>query len=92
MNNGTVDHSLKASCRLRLGIFINCEIIEFGIDIIEQLFPEHVDIDITGTHDRGSIAIINQRKQKMLERRILMAALIGILERAMKSFFKTGRE
>ena len=53
------------------------EIVQFRVDIGQYGLFEFVEIDIAGAHDGGRIAVIYQRKQQMLERRIFMVAFIG---------------
>ena len=40
----------------------------------------------------GGVAIVDQRQQQMLERRVLVAALVGVLERAMQGGLQALRE
>ena len=45
-------------------------------------------IDRAGLHDGRGVAIVEQRQQQMLERRVLMMALVGVFERAMQGRFQ----
>ena len=41
-----------------------------------------------GAHDRGGIAVVEQRQQQVLERRVFVMALVGVFERAMQRRFQ----
>ena len=47
-----------------------------------------VHVDRAGLHDRRGVAVVEQRQQQMLERGILVMALVGVLERAVQGSFQ----
>ena len=65
---------------------------ELVVDIAGQFIAEHIEVDVAGAHYRGSVAVVDQGEEQMLQSRILMAALVGILQGAPKSLLETGRE
>ena len=39
-------------------------------------------------HDGRGVAVVQQRQQQVLERRVLVVALVGVLERAVQGGFQ----
>ena len=78
----------------RLGVFgaIADQVLEFSFEITDEAAAQLVEIDAAGTHHSGRIGIVNQRKQKMFERRVLMVAFVCYRECAMQGLFKALRK
>ena len=62
------------------------------VEVFGNAGPQAVEIDRTGPHHRRGVSIIQQRQQEVLERRVLVMALVGELERAMQGGFQALRE
>jgi hypothetical protein len=92
VNNRAMNHALEPCCRLRLALPVYNQPVKLTVDIGKQLLAQQVEVNITGTHDRRRILIVNQRDKQMLQRRIFVAAFIGVLKSPVKRFFKTGRK
>ena len=84
VHDRAMDHALEAGRRLRFGAALVDEVAELGIEIVGDAGAKLVEIDVAGAHDGGRIAIVDQRGEQMLERREFMAALVGVLERAVQ--------
>ena len=74
---------IPAEIRRRLGIVLSVadQIVEFGVDIFDEIAPQEFEVDVAGPHDRGGILVVQKRKQQVLERGIFLPALVGIVER-----------
>ena len=92
MGDGAVDNALEAGGRLGVVVRIEHEARELVVEISGELVPQQVDIDVAGAHYRRGVAIVEQRQEQMLERRIFVAALIGVLQSAPEGLFQTGRK
>ena len=92
MSHGAMDNALEAGGRLGIVMRIEHEAGELIVEISGELVPQQVDIDVAGAHYRRGVAIVEQRQEEMLERRIFVAALIGILQSAPEGLFQTGRK
>ena len=82
MSDGAVNHALEACCRLGVVVRIEHEPRELVVEISGELVPQQVDIDVAGAHHRRRVAVIEQRQEQMLERRIFVTALVGVLQGA----------
>ena len=85
MRHRAVDHALEPRCRLGIAMGVEHQARELVVEIGGELVAHHVDIDVAGAHHCRRVAIVKQRKEQMLQRRIFMAALIGILQSAPES-------
>ena len=47
-----------------------------------------VEVDGAGPHHGRGVAVVEQRQQQMLQRRVLVMTLVGVLERAMQGSFQ----
>ncbi len=82
MRDGAVDDALKAGGRLRVAMGVEHEPREIVVDIAGDLVAQEIEVDVAGAHHRRRVAVVDQRQQQMLQRRIFVAALIGILQSA----------
>ena len=82
MGDGAVDHALEACGRLGVVVRIEHEPRELVVEISGELVPQQVDVDVAGAHYRRGVAVIEQRQEQMLERRIFVTALVGVLQGA----------
>ena len=63
MDHRALDHALEARGGFGIVIAVHDEIVEFPIDVIDQVAFELFKINIAGPHYCGSVLILNQRKQ-----------------------------
>ena len=47
-----------------------------------------VEVDGAGLHHGRGVAIVQQRQQQVLERRVLVVTLVGVFERAVQGGFE----
>ncbi len=80
-----MDHALEARRRLGIAMGVEHQAGQLVVEIGGELVAQHVDIDVAGAHHRRRVAVVKQRKEQMLQRRIFVAALIGILQSAPES-------
>ncbi len=88
MDRGALQDPLEARRRLGVLVMVGDQVGQFVIDIVEDVAPQPVEIDATGAQDGDRVLILRQRQQQMLERRILVAALIGMCESPMQRLFE----
>ena len=88
MHHRAMNDALKALRRRRLRRRFHHQVVEFIVEEIRDPLAQLVEIDVARAHDRGRIAIIDKGEQQMLQRRRLVIALVGILERAMQCGFQ----
>ncbi len=87
-----LDHALETGRRLGIVGAIRHQVFEFGLEVIHQAGAQLVEIDAAGPHHRGGVGIIDQRKQQMLKRRILVMTLIRDRKCAVERLFKALRK
>ena len=88
MDHGALDDALEAGGRLGILVVAGDQIVELGIDVVEDGALEFVEVDVAGAHDSGGFAVVDQGQQEMLERREFVVALIGESQRLMQSLFQ----
>ena len=82
MGDGAVNHALEAGGRLGVVVRIEHEPGELVVEIAGELVPQQIEIDVAGAHHRRGVAVVDQRQEQMLERRIFVTALVGVLQSA----------
>ena len=88
MNHRALDHALEAGGRLGVVGAVGDQIFELGFEIIDETGAQLVEIDAAGAHHGRRIRVIDQRQQKMFERRILVMTLVCNRQRTMQGLFK----
>jgi len=88
MNHRALDHALESGGRLGVVGAVSHQIFEFGLEIVHEARAQLVEIDTAGTHHRRRIRVIDQRQQKVFERRVLMMTLVRNRQCAMQGLFK----
>ncbi len=83
MNDGALNDALEACGRFRILVVTGDEVVELGVDIGQNGVLELVEIDVAGAHHGGRLGIVDQGKQQVFERRILMMPLVGECQRLM---------
>ena len=92
VNHRALDHALETRGRLGVVGPVRYQIFEFGFEVIDQAGAQLVEIDAAGPHHGGRIGVIDQRQQKMLQRRVLMMSFVCNRQRAMQGLFKALRK
>ncbi len=92
MDHGALDHPLEAGGRLGVLVQFGGEIVEFVLDIADQVLAQGVEIDRTGAHHGRRVGVVEQAQQQMFERRIFVPPFGGGSKRAMEGLFKVARE
>ena len=88
VHDGAVDDALEAGGGLRLGGALDEQRGQLVVEIFGDAGAQLVDVDRAGLHHGRGVAVVQQRQQQMLERRVLVMALVGVLERAMQGGFQ----
>jgi len=82
MDGGALDHALEGRRGHRFGAFhIGHEGRQVILDEIDEGGPEFLEIDAARLHDLLGVRLVDERKQKMLERREFVAPGVGIRQR-----------
>ena len=84
VDHGAMDHALKARRRRGFRHRLGRDRRKLAVQIFRDACAQPIDIDIAGPHHSGCVTIFDQGGEQMLQRRIFMAALVGMLERTMK--------
>ena len=92
VDNRALDHALEASRRLGVVAAVDDQVVEFGLDVAEQVAAQLVEIDVAGAQYRRSVLIVDQRQKKMLERRVFVMPLVGESERPVQRLLETTGE
>jgi len=92
MEDRPLDHTLETGSGRGVDRLLDFQRIQFAVEIENDGVFQFTQIDTAGIHHLGRIAIVNQCEKKMLERRIFMAAIRGVLERLMQGFLERFRE
>ena len=92
MDHRALHHALEAGGRLGVLGAVGNEVLELGLEIVDEAAAQLVEIDAAGSHHRGGVLVVDQRQQQVLERRILVMPLVRDGQRAMQGLFKALRE
>lgn len=80
MKRGALIDALEG--RRRLGApGLGHGVLELVVEILHEALPQVAEIGVTGTQHGGCFRIVDQREQKMLERRVLVVTPLGVFER-----------
>jgi hypothetical protein len=77
VNHRSLNDTLKTRGRLRIVRTVGHQIVQLRFQISDKATTQFFQIDVARAHDRGSVLVFDQRKEKMLERRIFVVPLIG---------------
>ncbi len=92
MERRALNDALEAVGRLGLFLTVDDEVLEFGVEILNDGLPQQVEVDAAGAQHGRRIDVVDQRQQEMLERRIFVTALVGEGERPTKGLFERAGE
>ena len=87
VNHRALDHALETGSRLGVVGAVGHQIFELGLEIVDETGAQLVEIDAAGAHDGCRVRVIDQRQQKMFERRILMMTLVCNRQCTMQGLF-----
>ena len=90
MQDRALDHALEAAGRRRIGLALDTQRFELGVEIMRHRFFQLAQIDTAGDHHLGGVGIVSQREEKMLERRIFVAAAGRLGQRLMQRGLERG--
>ncbi len=77
VDHGTLNHPLEPGSRLGVLRAIRHQILQFGLHVGHQVPAQLVDIHIAGPHYRGSILVVDQRQEQVLQRGVFVVPLVG---------------
>ena len=92
MDGGALEDSLESSRRLGLLARFVDQVVELGVDVVDEIIAQALDVDAASPHHRDGVLVFGQRQQQMLERGVVVATLVGIGEGAMQALFEIGGE
>src|SRR3569623_1556037 len=92
VNHRALHDALETSGGLGVFAGVADQVFKFGFEIADEAAAQRVEIDAAGAHHSGGIGVVNQRKQKMFERRVLMMAFVCNRECAMQGLFQALRK
>ena len=92
VHHRAMDHALKSGGGLGLARSLHEQGGELVVEVLGDAAPQLVDVDRAGLHDGRCVAVIEQREQEVLERGVLVMALVGVLQGAMQRGFQALRE
>ena len=92
MDHGALDHALEACGGLAVIAAFGDQIVQLGLQIRREIALELLQIDVAGAHHRGGVLIVDQRQQQVFERGVLVVALVGDRQGAVKGLLEAARE
>ena len=92
MDNGTLDDPLEAGGRLGILLATRDEVFQLGLDIVDKIAAQEIEVNAAGAHHGCRVLIINQRQQQVLKRRIFLLPLVGEGQSLMQGFFEASGE
>ena len=92
MNDRPLDDALKSRRRLGVLPILANQIVEFLVDIFAKILFQQIEIDRTGTQDRGGVPVIGQTEQQMFERGIFVMPLVGDSQGPVQRLFEIAGE
>ena len=92
VDHRALDHALEAGGRLGILAAVGDEVRQLGVDVLDEVAAQEVEIDVAGAHDRGRILVVDQREEEMLQRGVFVPALAGEREGSVEGLFETARK
>jgi len=89
VNYRALNHALEPGRRLGVLARRDEDALEIVINVARDVLAQHLDVDVARANHRGSVLVVDQCQQKMLQRRQLVIAIGRIRERTVKCFFQT---
>ncbi len=88
MDDRALDHALEAGGRLGIFRAVGDQIFKLGFEIARHGAAQLVEIDIAGAHHGRCVLVVDQRQQKMFERRVFVMPFVGEGQCAMQRLFE----
>ena len=88
MQDRALDDPLEAGCRLWVGVFLGLERLVFLVEILLHHLAQLGKVHSACGHHLGSILIVDQREQQVLQRRIFVTPLGRIAECVVEGAFE----
>ena len=92
VDRGALQHALEAGGRLRVAQLRGDQIGQLVVDVVLDLAAQAVEIDPAGPEHRDGVGILDQGQQQVLQRRVLVAPLVGVGQGPVEGLFEIGRE
>ena len=93
MDRRPLDHPLEARGRRRLGPFdVRDQRVELLVEEGDDGLAQLVEVDPAGLHDPGGVRLVDEREEKMFERRKLVLALVRLPESVVDCGFEGTRK
>ena len=92
VDDRALDHTLEAGGRLRVFAVIDDEGSQFVVHVVREGGAQRPEFDIARPHHAGGFFVIDQTEEQMLQRRVLMFALVRVGDGAMQGFFELARK
>jgi hypothetical protein len=86
--DGALDHALEARGGLGVLAVLHGKAAQLLLEVFAELAAKLLDVDIAGAQHGPGIVVVAQRQQQMLQRRVLVMPLVGIVQRAVQALFK----
>ena len=92
MEDGALDDTLETAGRRGIGLTLDLEGVEFGIEIVGDGVAKLGEVDAAGDHHLRGMLVGDQGEQQMLQRRIFMAPAAGSAQRVVQRLFEFAGE
>ncbi len=92
VDHRALDHPLEAGGGLGVLAIVHDQRTQFGVQVVDQVLLQHRQVDVAGAHDGGRLLVVSEAQQQVLERRILVLALVGVGHGAVEGLFEVARE
>ena len=88
MDGRALDHALEPGRRLRVAAAVTDQAGEVLVQELGEIALELLQLDAAGAEDGGGVRVVAKRKKEMLQRRILVPAIIRERQGAMERLFE----
>ncbi len=92
MDDRALDHALEAGGGLGLLADLGDEVVELRVDVLDEVAPEQIEIDVARPHDGGRVLILDEGQQQVFKRRIFLTALVGVSQSLVQGLFEATGE
>ena len=87
MDDGALDDALESRRRLRILAAVGDQIGELGVDVIDEVAAQGIEIDVAGAHHGGRVLVVDQRQEQVLEGGVFVTPLARHRKSTMKGLF-----
>jgi hypothetical protein len=87
MNDGALDDALETGRGLGILAAVGHKVGELGIDVIDEIAAQGVEIDVAGAHDGGGVLVVDQGQEQVLEGGVFVPPLARYGKSTMKGLF-----